>query len=183
MSILKIAQIGNPVLYQKAEAIDKIRPKDNIKDLIINMSETLIDAEGVGLAAPQVYVSKRIIIFCIPQEDLSEKKIDKNQEIKINAIINPSYTNNDNDYEDDWEGCLSIPGMLGKVRRFKNITYQGYDLSGTFIKKEVSGLLARVIQHECDHLDGILYTQKLVDPTAFGSSQEIRKIMQNEKEK
>lgn len=183
MSILKIAQIGNPVLYQKAEAVDKIRPKDNLKDLIINMSETLIDAEGIGLAAPQVYVSKRIIIFCIPEDELSEEKINKNQEIKIHAIINPSYTNNDNDFEDDWEGCLSIPGMLGKVRRYKKITYRGYDLQGKLINKTVDGMHARIVQHECDHLNGILYLARLADPRDFGFTEEINKYykVQNEK--
>ena len=175
MSILKIAKIGHPVLFKEADAVKSIS-KSEIKKLVMDMSETLLDANGIGLAAPQVYVSKKIIIFRLDEESQINNKV------TIRVLINPSFKNQGKEYEEDWEGCLSIPGMIGKVRRFKNITYQGYDLKGRLIKEDASGIQARVIQHECDHLNGILYTSKLVDPKYFGFADEIRNSIKNEKE-
>ena len=94
------------------------------------MSHTLIDADGMGLAAPQIYVNKRIIIFRAPSLENDEE-----QKINIAVLVNPSYKNDTEEFEDDWEGCLSIPGMLGKVRRYKKITYKGYNIQGKLIKK------------------------------------------------
>ncbi|MBI29641.1 MAG: Peptide deformylase [Alphaproteobacteria bacterium MarineAlpha5_Bin11] len=177
MSILKIAKIGHPVLFAKASPVVKIS-KNDLKNLILNMAETLLDADGLGLAAPQVHLSKRVIIF---------RSFEDNNQIndegqKIISLINPSYKKISEDYEDDWEGCLSIPGMLGKVRRYKKITYKGYDLNGKIIKKDADGLEARVIQHECDHLDGILFTSKLTSPEDFGFADEIKKNVIKENE-
>ena len=176
MSILKIAKIGHPALYKKSERVSNIS-EARLKRLIIDMSHTLIDAKGIGLAAPQVYINKRLIIY---RTNLKEKKIDnkkaKSKKIQINVLINPTYKAASEEFEDDWEGCLSIPGMIGKVRRFKKINYKGYDLKGNLIKKSSSGLIARVIQHECDHLDGILYISRLVHPRYFGYAEEIKNI-------
>ena len=175
MSILKIAKIGHPVLFKEADTVNSIS-KAEIKTLVMDMSETLLDANGIGLAAPQVYVSKKIIIFRLDEES------QMNNKVKIRVLVNPSFKNKGKEYEEDWEGCLSIPGMIGKVKRFKNIIYQGYDLKGRLIKEDASGIQARVIQHECDHLNGILYTSKLVDPKYFGFADEIRNSIKNEKE-
>ena len=177
MSILKIARIGNPILFKKAKLIDKIKA-DELKRLILDMSETLIDANGIGLAAPQVHIGKRIIIYRVPvgEEKNNEKKIG------INVLINPSYKKDGDETNDDWEGCLSIPGMLGKVRRFKKIIFQGFGINGKIIKKKVEGLHARVIQHECDHLEGILYTSKLVDKKYFGFLDEVQRYLKDENE-
>lgn len=177
MSILKIAKIGHPALFQKSEVVKKM-PKDELKRLIIDMTHTLLDANGIGLAAPQVHINKRIILF---RSQLIDDEKTKKKKIEITPLINPSYANNSDEFEDDWEGCLSIPGMLGKVRRFKKITYKGYGLQGKLIKKSVEGLYARIIQHECDHLEGILYTSKLVNPKEFGFVEEVRNYLQNEK--
>tara|TARA_B100000700_G_C14858701_1_gene767562 strand:+ start:143 stop:697 length:555 start_codon:yes stop_codon:yes gene_type:complete len=183
MPILKIAKIGHPILYQKALPIDKF-DKNELKQLVANMCETMLDANGVGLAAPQVHVNKKLIIFRTPDviEDESENQ-NKEEKLELNVLINPSYTNNSDDFEDDWEGCLSIPGMLGKVRRYKKITYRGYDLQGKLINKTVDGMHARIVQHECDHLNGILYLARLADPRDFGFTEEINKYykVQNEK--
>jgi len=175
MSILKIAKIGHPVLFKKSTLVKKM-PQNDLKRLVIDMSHTLIDADGMGLAAPQIYVNKRIIIFRAPSLENDEE-----QKINIAVLVNPSYKNDTEEFEDDWEGCLSIPGMLGKVRRYKKITYKGYNIQGKLVKKSVEGLYARVIQHECDHLDGILYTSKLVDQKSFGFADEIRSNLENEK--
>ena len=130
------------------------------------MSETMIDYNGIGLAAPQVHLSKRIIIFRNPD-------FDKNEKIQITALINPIYEPIGNEKVDDWEGCLSIPGMQGLVRRYNKIKYFGLDMDGNKIKNEAEGLHARVVQHEIDHLDGILYSDRLADKKAFGFEKEI----------
>ena len=175
MSILKIAKIGHPVLLKKGAEIEEFST-NSVKKIIYDMSETLIDYNGIGLAAPQVHISKRIIIFRNP--DLEEK-----EKINITPLINPSFKPMTEEQEDDWEGCLSIPGMQGLVRRFKKITYYGYDLEGNKFQNEVDGLHARVIQHEIDHLDGILYTERLANKKAFGFEREIVEFWKNEQKR
>ena len=172
MSILKIAKIGHPVLLKKSNEI-KDFGSDNLKKIIYDMSETMIDYSGIGLAAPQVHLSKRIIIFRNP--DIEEK-----EKIQITPLINPVYEPVSEEKDDDWEGCLSIPGMQGLVSRYKKITYSGYDLNGDSIKNTAEGLHARVVQHEIDHLDGILYTERLANKKAFGFEKEIIEFWKNE---
>ena len=175
MSILKIAKIGHPVLLKKSNEI-KDFGSDSLKKIIYDMSETMIDYSGIGLAAPQVHLSKRIIIFRNP--DIEEK-----EKIQITPLINPVYEPVSEEKDDDWEGCLSIPGMQGLVSRYKKITYSGYDLNGDSIKNTAEGLHARVVQHEIDHLDGILYTERLANKKAFGFEKEIIEFWKNEKTK
>ena len=175
MSILKIAKIGHPVLLKKSNEI-KDFGSDTLKKIIYDMSETMIDYSGIGLAAPQVHMSKRIIIFRNP--DVEEK-----EKIQITPLINPKYEPVSEEKDDDWEGCLSIPGMQGLVSRYKKITYTGYDLNGGKIKNTAEGLHARVVQHEIDHLDGILYTERLTNKKAFGFEKEIIEFWKNEKTK
>tara|TARA_B100001115_G_C15559473_1_gene266546 strand:- start:19 stop:543 length:525 start_codon:yes stop_codon:yes gene_type:complete len=171
VSILKIAKMGHPLLLKKSEEIKEFSTIF-LKKIIYDMSETMIDYKGIGLAAPQVHISKRIIVFRNP--DIEE--LDK---INITPLINPIFEPLGNEKEDDWEGCLSIPRMQGLVRRFKKIKYHGYDLTGKKIENEAQGLHARVIQHEIDHLDGILYTKRLADQKAFGFENEISKYWKN----
>ena len=171
MSILKIAKMGHPLLLKKSEEIKEFSTIF-LKKIIYDMSETMIDYKGIGLAAPQVHISKRIIVFRNP--DIEE--LDK---INITPLINPIFEPLGNEKEDDWEGCLSIPRMQGLVRRFKKIKYHGYDLTGKKIENEAEGLHARVIQHEIDHLDGILYIKRLADQKAFGFENEISKYWKN----
>jgi len=173
VSILKIAKLGHPVLLKKGEEIREFST-DSLKKIIYDMSETMIDYNGIGLAAPQVHLSKRVIIFRNP--DIEEK-----ERIQITPLINPFFKPLSDEKEDDWEGCLSIPGMQGLVSRFKKITYYGYDLNGNKIENEAEGLHARVVQHEIDHLDGILYISRLTDKKAFGFEKEIIEFWKNEK--
>tara|TARA_B100001123_G_C14709051_1_gene788393 strand:+ start:70 stop:642 length:573 start_codon:yes stop_codon:yes gene_type:complete len=176
VTILKIAKIGHPILLQKTKEVKEIG-SDYIKKIIFDMSETMIDANGVGLAAPQVHLNKSIIIF----RNLEEIK--KNEKIHITAVINPSIEYLSDEFQDHWEGCLSIPGMLGLVRRNLKIKYSGFDIEGKKINNEVEGLQARIIQHEFDHLNGILYTQRLAHKDAFGYEEEIEKFWkENEKD-
>ena len=168
MAILKIAKLGHPVLLKKTNEISNLNDID-LKKIIYDMSETMIDANGIGLAAPQVHLSHRLFIYRNPDIEDEEK-------IKISVLINPKIENISNETEDDWEGCLSIPGMSGLVRRSKKIKYSAIDLKGEKVSGEVDGLHARVIQHEFDHLNGILYTSRLADKRAFGYSEEIEKF-------
>ena len=176
MSILKIARLGHPVLYQKASLVDNIS-ESGIKKLIHDMSETMIDYKGIGLAAPQVHVSKQIIIFRI----LNDQEKESN-EIKITALINPKITNFSEETDNKWEGCLSIPGMLGLVKRYSSISYEGFDMKGNKIQQKAEGLHARVVQHECDHLNGIVFTHRLVDKKAYGYENEIEEYWKKKHE-
>ncbi len=175
MSILKIAKLGHPVLLRKGTKIDNFAT-DSLKRAIYDMSETMIDYNGIGLAAPQVHLSKRIIIFRNP--DIEEK-----EKIQITPLVNPVFKPLGDETEDDWEGCLSIPGMQGLVRRYKKISYYGFDIDGNKIENIAEGLHARVIQHEIDHLDGILYTSRLSDDKAFGFEKEIVEFWKNEQQR
>ena len=171
MSILKISRIGHPILLQKcAPAKNILSPK--IKQIIYDMSETMLDAKGVGLAAPQVHINKQILIFRNPEDN-------DNKDIKITALINPKLTKITDETYNDWEGCLSIPGMLGLVKRYSKIHYEGYDMSGNIIKKEAEGMHARIVQHEYDHLMGVLYINRLADKKAYGFSDEIEEFWKN----
>ena len=177
MSILKIARLGHPVLYQKAKEVEAIT-EPSIKKLIHNMTETMLDAKGIGLAAPQVYSSKQVIIFRSLENQTKE-----DSHIKITALINPKINKISDDTENQWEACLSIPGMLGLVRRYSKISYEGFDMKGNIIKQNAEGLQARVVQHEYDHLMGIVYTQRLVDNKAYGFADEIEEYWKNNHEK
>ena len=168
MAILKIAKLGHPVLLKKTNEISNLNDID-LKKIIYDMSETMIDANGIGLAAPQVHLSHRLFIYRNPN-------IEEEEKIKVSILINPQIEKISDDTEDDWEGCLSIPGMSGLVRRSKKIIYSGFDLKGAKVSGEADGLHARVIQHEFDHLNGILYTSRLADKRAFGYSEEIEKF-------
>ena len=174
MAILKIAKLGHPVLLKKTNEISNLSDID-LKKIIYDMSETMIDANGIGLAAPQVHLSHRLFIYRNPD-------IEEEEKIKVSVLINPKIENISNETEDDWEGCLSIPGMSGLVRRSKKIKYSAIDLRGEKVSGEVDGLHARVIQHEFDHLNGILYTSRLADKRAFGYSEEIEKFWKKNNE-
>jgi len=177
MSILKIARLGHPILCKKATLVDNITDP-NITKLIHDMTETMLDAKGIGLSAPQVYCSKQVIIFRTPDDQIKE-----DNQIKITALINPKINKISDDTENQWEGCLSVPGMLGLVKRFSKISYEGFDMKGNIIKQNAEGLQARVVQHEYDHLMGIVYTQRLVDNKAYGFADEIEEYWKNNHEK
>ena len=168
MPILKIAKLGHPILVKKTNEINNLKEL-NLKKIVFDMSETMLDADGIGLAAPQVHLSHRMFIYRNPEIEVDDK-------INISVLIYPAIEKLSDETEDDWEGCLSIPGMTGLVRRFKRIKYSAIDLNGNSIVGEVEGLHARVIQHEFDHLNGVLYTSRLAHKNAFGYSDEIEKF-------
>ena len=176
MSILKIARLGHPILYKKASLVDNIT-EPGIKKLIHDMSETMIDYKGIGLAAPQVHISEQIIVFRLIEDQEKESN-----EIKITALINPRIIKTSEETDNQWEGCLSIPGMLGLVKRHSSISYEGFDMSGNKVQQKAEGRHARIVQHECDHLDGIVITHRLVDRNAYGYADEIEDYWKNQNE-
>jgi peptide deformylase len=162
MAILKIARMGHPVLLQKAEKVpDPTAPE--IQQLVADMIETMEDAHGRGLAANQVHVAKRVVVFH-PPADLpdSEDEVDA-EDPPVLALINPHLEVLDDERETGWEGCLSVPEMRGVVPRFSRVRYSGTTPDGKPFEREVSGYHARVVQHEFDHLDGILYPMRMED--------------------
>jgi peptide deformylase len=160
MAILKIARMGHPVLRRVAEPIaDPMAPA--VRRLIADMIETLDDIGGAGLAAPQVHVSQRLVIFRVPAERTTGLAGDPPQPLM--ALINPVIEPVGEARELGWEGCLSVPGLRGAVPRWARIRYRGVTPTGDSIDRVVEGFHARVVQHECDHLDGMLYPQRMSD--------------------
>ncbi|HZS83681.1 MAG TPA: peptide deformylase [Stellaceae bacterium] len=160
MSILKIARMGHPILRGVAAPVeDPTAPA--VKRLVADMIETLDDIAGAGLAAPQVHVAQRVVIFRVPAERVTGRPGDTAQELTI--LVNPVIEALSGPMELGWEGCLSVPGLRGAVPRHSRIRYRGTTPDGAEIEREVEGFHARVVQHECDHLDGILYPQRMTD--------------------
>ncbi len=159
MAILKIAKMGHPVLMRPADPV-KDPAASEVRRLVADMIETMADADGAGLAAPQVHVPLRIVVFYEPPADDGRPDPAKAGPL---ILINPTVEPLTDETESDWEGCLSVPGMVGAVPRFTRIRYRAVTLDGEQIDRTASGFHARVVQHECDHLDGILYPQRMVD--------------------
>ena len=168
MAIQQVLRLGDPRLLQPAaEVTDFDQPE--LDALITDMFDTMQAADGAGLAAPQIGVSLRVVIFGFD----SNPRYPQSGAVPRTVLINPVITPLSHAMEDGWEGCLSVPGMRGVVSRFSHIRYTGFDATGSAIDVVAEGFHARVVQHECDHLDGILYTQKLKDPMRFGFTEEL----------
>ncbi len=163
MAIRTILKMGDPQLLEISAEVDPIEPAI-LEPLLQDMWETMSDANGAGLAAPQIGVMQRIVIF----GQQTNPRYPDAPPVPETVLINPVITPLDEVQEDGWEGCLSVPGMRGIVPRFRDIRYQGYDQYGNRIDREASGFHARVVQHECDHLDGILYPFRITDLRHFG---------------
>jgi len=180
MAILKIARMGHPVLGSKAQPIpDPTSPE--VRRLVHDMIETMIDADGAGLAAPQVHVPLRLVIFQVPEaradQGLSEaERYDHTAPLTV--LINPEVEVLSADVEAGWEGCLSVPGLRGFVERPAHIRYRGLDHEGKEVARVARGFHARVMQHELDHLDGILYPQRMRDLSKFIFESEVRHWVQ-----
>jgi peptide deformylase len=151
MAILKIAKMGHPVLQRRAQEVaDPTAPA--IRELVKDMVETMADANGRGLAAPQVHVPLRVVVFITPDDPEHEG---------VTAIVNPVLELLTDERVEGWEGCLSVPGLQGVVPRAPKVRYTGVTPEGEAIDRTVEGFHAVVVQHEFDHLDGILYPQRM----------------------
>ena len=183
MAILKIARMGHPLLRRPAEEVADPTGRD-IAVLVADMFDTMADANGLGLAAPQVHVSKRVVIFRTPKtfEEESEDDGDDTAWSGFTVLINPVVDPVGEAREDGWEGCLSVPGLRGLVPRHCRVRYRGTALDGSFVDREVEGLHARVVQHECDHLDGILYPMRMTDLSNLIFDSEYRHYRTEEAE-
>ena len=166
MAILKIARMGHPVLLARAAEVAE-PDSEEIAALIGNMAATMEDAGGVGLAAPQVFTSLRLFIYEVPALRDGEAAA-----VPLTAVINPVVTPLDAAVELGWEGCLSIPGLRAAVPRYRHIRLTGFDAAGAPIDQTLSGFAARVVQHETDHLDGVLYPMRMSDFRYFGFNEE-----------
>lgn len=181
MAILKIAKMGHPVLGQIAEPVADPRAPE-IQALIRDMIVTMQDADGAGLAAPQVHVPLRVVVYHAPAERSEDEERDGHESAPLTILINPEIEPIGDEMSSGWEGCLSIPGLRGEVSRPAHIRYRALDNHGERIEGEASGFHARVIQHECDHLDGMLYPQRMTDLSKLIFDSEVRHIIAAEDE-
>jgi len=163
MAVRTVLRMGDPLLYKKAEPVTEFGTSE-VDDLIADMFDTMAAYKGAGLAAPQIGVSKRIVIFGVQ----SNPRYPQAEPVPTTILINPKLHPMGSEMEEGWEGCLSVPGMRGLVSRYAQLRYTGFDQRGSPIDRTVSGFHARVVQHECDHLDGILYPMRLKDLHLLG---------------
>lgn len=172
MAILKIARMGHPALGQRAQEVaDPTAPE--IRRLVGDMIETMADADGLGLAAPQVHVPLRVAIFALADEQEDAVKADS---VALTVLVNPIIETLGEEMELGWEGCLSVPGLRGLVPRFTEVRYRATTPEGAAIDRVARGLHARVVQHECDHLDGVLFPQRMSDLSTLIFESEIKHL-------
>ena len=161
--IREVLKMGDPRLLEKSQPVEAFGTRE-LRELIADMRDTMADLNGAGLAAPQIGVPLRVVIFGVKRNP----RYPDAEEVPDTVLINPVITPLGEEMEEAWEGCLSVPGMRGVVPRFKRLRYRGFDESGNPIDRSVEGFHARVVQHECDHLDGILYPMRIRDMSQFG---------------
>jgi peptide deformylase len=170
MTIRPVVKMGNKQLASPSDIVNLEQlSHPTILNLVQDMQDTMSEGHGVGLAAPQIGVNKRVIMFGFE----ANKRYPQEKSVPFTILINPSFSILSEEMVDAWEGCLSIPGIRGLVPRYKHIEYSGYNLEGQLITRRVEGFHARVVQHECDHLDGILYPQRIKDLRYFGFEEEL----------
>jgi peptide deformylase len=162
MAVRAVLKMGEPLLRQGASAVTRFDAE--LASLIADMNDTMRHFSGAGLAAPQIGVGLRVVIF----ELKDNPRYPQLTPVPYTVLVNPQLTVLDPAQEEGWEGCLSVPGMRGLVPRYRRLRYQGFDASGAPIDRSVEGFHARVVQHEVDHLDGILYPQRVRDLRNFG---------------
>ncbi|MBE9563855.1 MAG: peptide deformylase [Proteobacteria bacterium] len=168
MAIQPVLRLGDPRLLKVASEVSDFNTPE-LDLLIDDMFDTMAAEDGAGLAAPQIGIGLRVAIFGFDDNP----RYPDNDGIPKTILINPVITALNENKEDGWEGCLSVPGMRGVVSRYTAIRYTGFDASGSVVDVIAEGFHARVVQHECDHLDGIIYTQRLTDPVKFGFTDEL----------
>jgi peptide deformylase len=164
--IRRVLKMGDPRLLERARPVEAFRTSD-LRELIGDMRETMADLDGAGLAAPQIGVPLRVVIFGVK----ANPRYPDAEEVPDTVLINPVIEPIGEEMEDGWEGCLSVPGMRGVVPRFRRVRYRGFDEKGEAIERVAEGFHARVVQHECDHLDGILYPMRIEDFSQFGFTE------------
>jgi peptide deformylase len=155
--------MGDARLLRKAQPVTAFGTPE-LRELVADMEDTMRQLSGAGLAAPQIGVDLRLVIFGFE----SNPRYPAAQPVPFTVLINPELSTLSQEMEEGWEGCLSVPGLRGVVPRYAHLRYRGFDLAGAPVDRTVSGFHARVVQHECDHLDGILYPMRIRDFSRFG---------------
>ena len=166
--IRPVLRMGDPRLWQKSLPVEKFDTAE-LRDLIKDMRDTMAHLNGAGLAAPQIAVPLRVVIFGVT----ANPRYPGIEPVPDTVLINPKLTPLSYEEEEGWEGCLWVPGMRGWVPRFSELKYAGFDEHGKRFERTVSGFHARVVQHEVDHLDGVLYPMRIRDLTKFGFNEEL----------
>jgi len=161
--IREILRMGDPRLLRVSEPVTRFDTAE-LRELLTDMFETMQAADGAGLAAPQIGVGLRVVVFGFE----SNARYPEAAAVPRTILINPVIEALGDAMQDGWEGCLSVPGLRGLVPRFERVRYRGFDERGNALEREVDGFHARVVQHECDHLDGVLYPMRVRDLRAFG---------------
>jgi peptide deformylase len=160
--------MGDPRLWQKSLPVTRFKTKE-LDELLADMRDTMAHLNGAGLAAPQIGVLLRVVIFGVK----ANPRYPGAEEVPDTVLINPELKFLGEEMEEGWEGCLSVPGMRGWVPRYQRLHYKGRDEKGMPFERTVEGFHARVVQHECDHLDGVLYPMRIRDFTRFGFNEAL----------
>lgn len=168
MAVRPVVKMGNRQLATASIAVTEFATP-TLHALVTDMQDTMIQTGGIGIAAPQIGVNLRVVIFGFERSE----RYPSAEPIPFTVLINPIIEAIADTMVEGWEGCLSVPGLRGLVPRYKAIRYQGFDLDGYSFTREVSGFHARVVQHECDHLDGILFPQRVKNMKNFGFEDEL----------
>ena len=171
--IRPVLRMGDPRLLRVAEPVARV-PDAELGELITDMLDTMRALDGAGLAAPQIGVGLRVVVFEVGHNP----RYLQVEPVPLTILVNPEITPIGDDLVEDWEGCLSVPGLRGLVPRHDRIRYTGLAPDGSRIDRSVAGFHARVVQHECDHLDGVLYPRRITDLTRFGFEAEIARLRQ-----
>ena len=163
MAVRTVLKMGDKRLLERSLEVERFATPE-LEELLVDMHDTMEALSGAGLAAPQIGVPLRVVIFGVGHN----LRYPDAEQVPYTVLINPIITPIGEDLEDGWEGCLSVPGMRGLVPRYRSLRYRGYDQNGLPIDRSVSNFHARVVQHECDHLDGVLYPMRIEDMRNFG---------------
>ncbi len=166
--IRDVLRMGDARLLAQSRPVTAFGTKE-LSALVADMEDTMAHLDGAGLAAPQIGVLLRVVIFGVS----ANPRYPEAEEVPHTVLVNPVVEPVGEAKDEDWEGCLSVPGLRGMVPRYSRIRYRGFDLSGSPIERDVQGFHARVVQHECDHLDGILYPMRIRDFSRFGFLEEL----------
>lgn len=177
MSVKALVKIGNKKLATPSLSVTHFS-NGELKALVKDMQDTMNEKGGIGIAAPQIACNLRVVIFGFEHSE----RYPNEKPVPFTVLVNPTIEILSDEMVDGWEGCLSVPGLRGLVPRYKKIKYSGYDLDGKLISREVSGFHARVVQHECDHIDGILFPHRMKDMRSFGFEDELKDIIWAKKE-
>ena len=168
MAVRTVLRMGDPRLLTPARPVAELATAE-LHQLVADLWETMAAYQGAGLAAPQIGVDLRVVVFAVA----ASPRYPEAEPVPATALVNPVLHPLSEEREADWEGCLSLPGLAGQVPRHRHLRYTGFTPEGEPIEREVSGFHARVVQHECDHLDGVLYPMRMADLTTFGFLDEL----------